>query len=284
MSTWWGNEDLFKLNYELEDLDIVGDHLFSIGVPWSSNEEFRKRVLAGGKSYNFGIKSIDYLLKKYGEEWNIGNNEQTELLNHAIQDLKMIIRTALDYLMHIPNKPDFPSLFFCGAALIRLQNTFKSALLCIKSDLNFECMAMSRMILEQLAWIFRIHKEEFDKNIQPNKCIKDLKKLIPFAGRLYNHLSEGVHISPKLMNQYIDKNLSIKMGDIKQSYKNMYLLLKLADIFCIVGEYIYANFNLIEEYKFVEYIEGEFKPRECRGTIKILKKYEILIKDQNELT
>lgn len=282
MISWWGHEELFKMNFEVEDLDLIGDHLFTLGVPWNASEEFKKKVMSAAKSYNLGIKSVDYTLKKYGQYWSFKPSIEKEL-NEAIQDLKRIIVNALDYLMEIPDKPDIPSLYFCGAALIRLQNTFKAALISIKSRLYFEGMSLERMILEQLAWIYKVHNMEDFFEVKPNKCIKDLKKMMPFVGRLYNYLSNGVHLSPKLFNEYIEKDLSIKMGDIKQSYLNLYILFLLADIFCIVGEYIYANTKLVTEYRYIECANGKLKPRDNRDTVDMIKKYQKFIKEENFL-
>lgn len=107
-----------------------------------------------------GIKSIDYTLEKYVSDNSFEIDKNQRLINDMVKDIKRVIVDSLDYLMSIPNKPDNPNLYFSGAALIRLQNTFKASLICIKSNLHFESLGMQRMILEQLAWIYKMHDHE----------------------------------------------------------------------------------------------------------------------------
>lgn len=59
--------------------------------------------------------------------------------------------------MSIEGKPDMPSLYAAGAALVRLQNTFQASVVTIKCGLHFEAAALERIIFEQLAWIFYIY-------------------------------------------------------------------------------------------------------------------------------
>lgn len=154
---------------------------------------------------------------------------------------------VIDHLEYIINneKPDNPSLFAAGAAYVRLQNTFKAYILCLRTGLHFETLAMGRIIVEQLASIYRIYN--YDGNffkVPPNKCIKNLKKLIPFAGRLYGLLSNKLHIEPESTLDYIkvgDHQLDIVLKDSRQTIQNAHLLLTIYDIFCIVGEYIYVD-------------------------------------------
>jgi len=65
-------DDKYTLDYpyELEDLELLGDHLFVIGVPYSIEPEFKRNVIGAAKSFFAGHKSIDYTIKQYGKYWN----------------------------------------------------------------------------------------------------------------------------------------------------------------------------------------------------------------------
>jgi hypothetical protein len=49
-----------RSSYALEDLELIGDPLFVIGVPANFPSRFKKYVFAAAKTYNLGNRSIDY--------------------------------------------------------------------------------------------------------------------------------------------------------------------------------------------------------------------------------
>lgn len=86
-------------------------------------------------------------------------------------------------------------------------------------------------------------------------------------------MSNGVHLSPNLVTEYVNKDLLIKMGDIKQSLLDGLILCKLADYFCVVGEYIYANFGLIDKCRYLMIENGVLKMKPDRESEKLFLKY-----------
>lgn len=46
-------DDKYTLDYpyELEDLELLGDHLFVVGVPYSIDPEFKRNVIGAAKSF-----------------------------------------------------------------------------------------------------------------------------------------------------------------------------------------------------------------------------------------
>lgn len=276
--SWWGNEELFRSRMEMEDLNLIGDHQFTIGVPSNANEDFKRKVFAAAKSYYLGIKSTDYTLKKYGDLWDFNESIEITIVNNMVKDIKSLIIDCLNYVMGIDNKPDVPNLYFSGAALIRLQNTFKATLLCIKSNLHFEAMGLQRMILEQLAWIYHVHNhEELFMDIESKRTISYLKDLLPRAGKLYGYFSEGIHLSPKLIVRYVEKDLTIKMGDIRHTAIDALYLCELADYYCIISEYIYAQYQLINDYKYLILEDDVLKVNPKRESKKLMEKYKDII-------
>jgi len=178
-------------------------------------------------------------------------------------------------------KPDIPSLFAAGAAYVRLQNTFKGAVLCLRTGLHFETLAMERIILEQLAWIYKVHNYEGDFfKVLPNECIRDLKRLIPLAGRLYGVLSDKLHIKPTSTLDYIwaeNNALRVVLRDHRQTIQNAYLLLRIYDMFCIVGEYIYAD--LLRDHRYLRKDHtGRYVPSEQRISLDLISKLRSILK------
>jgi len=43
-----------NLPFDLEDLQLIGDNVFAVGVPISMPEDFKVRVFAAAKSYIVG--------------------------------------------------------------------------------------------------------------------------------------------------------------------------------------------------------------------------------------
>ncbi|WP_151735194.1 hypothetical protein [Paenibacillus tengchongensis] len=282
MVAWWGDDEdnLFKMRYGFDDLELIGDHMFTIGVPSNSNETFRKYVFAAAKAYNLGIK-MDYTYKKYSSNWNLVNqDEDVILITSALNMIKETFIDNLDYIMSIKNKPDDFNLFMCSASLVRLQNTFKSASILIKSYMHFEAVSMLRIILEQLAWIFTVHNSiQICTDIKPTACIKNLKKIYPLIGNLYGELSTGVHMSSDSFTKFVrldDDDFSIHLTDIEEAKYDAFILIYLLDVFSVVGEFVYAN--LITEHRFIQKVGDLFELKEDRMTKLLLDKYIKLLR------
>lgn len=276
MATWWGKNDISTRYIDLDDIKLIGSPWLTVGVPYNSSESFMKNVYSGACASSLGLSSIDYAYKKYVNGQNLGEDSDdfdikllkvTSSLKHGVIDV-------LEYLMSI-KKPDVPSLFAAGAAYVRLQNTFKGAVLCLRTGLYFETLAMERIILEQLAWIYKVHNYNGDYfKILPNKCISSLKSLIPSVGITYGVLSNKLHIEPLSTLDYIsieNNELNVVLSDIRQTIKNARLLLKIYDMFCIVGEFIYAD--LLKDYKYIKKDHnGEYVPYENRISLDFINK------------
>lgn len=61
------NEILY-VGSSFEMTEFIGDDLL-IGVPFDAPQEFKKRIWAAARSYQFGNKSTDYFLRTYGKYW-----------------------------------------------------------------------------------------------------------------------------------------------------------------------------------------------------------------------
>lgn len=245
-----GIDEFFSLPSEhaLEDFEVFGDHKIAIAVPPGSPPELKRRILAAAKSYHLGVQSIDYFLKKYGPYWNLETelSRRQEVFRGMLGDVINQIRQTREWMDEIEDKPDKVGLFAAGAALIRLETSFKAAKALIKRGYNFETLGVCRLILEQIAWAYNIHEleDEMVFKIRPTKSVAKLKNLLPNVGDLYGLLSNEAHISPHLTPRYIkfeEPCPQVVLATTEEGVSSAFILLLLADAFSIVAEYIYRE-------------------------------------------
>jgi hypothetical protein len=289
MSKLWGSDDFLSIPYGMEDFEVIGDPIFALGVPSRMSPTFKKYVFAAAKAYYLGNR-IDYVLKRYGDDWNFSNtlDKEKKLVLDIIIKIKEHISSALRFVRSIKNKPDKPQLYIAGAALFRLQSTFRATMITIRQGLHFESAGLERLILEQLAWIYIIHNLDVGRDelfkIQPSKCITGFKRIFPYAGELYGLLSESGHIMPHTILRYIDGDLTIHVASSKYAKYDAYHLLLLCDMYVVLSEFIYAD--LLKKFRHISRkSKGEFYPKRNRPMIKTLSRYDSLIiveDDENE--
>jgi hypothetical protein len=238
----------FTPDYYLEDFEIIGDDKIAVAVPSDSPPELKRYILAAAKAYWLRFKSVDYVLKRYGPSWNFETrvDKEQKLCKDMLQHVKRKVRETLEFMDKIESKPDRVGLFAAGAALIRLQTSFRAASFLIKRGYNFEALSVCRLILEQIAWAYNIHQLEDERvfEIRPTDSIAKLRNLLPEAGRLYGILSEEAHISPYLAPGYVRfkaDGQEIVLTTSEDSISRAFILLLLADAFSIVSEYIYRD-------------------------------------------
>jgi len=103
-------------------------------------------------------------------------------------------------------RPDRLGLFASEVALVRLRTSFRATAHVLRERYTFEAAALSRLILEQIAWAYAVHsltgKAVF--RVSPTKVIGQLKEVFPQAGQLYGLLSTYAHIDPDITNEYVD--------------------------------------------------------------------------------
>ena len=276
-NSWFGSSRLF----ETEDLHIIGDHMFSIGVPVEMPDEFKLKVFAAAKSYMLGINSVDYILRRYGGSWDFDSviDKDDVFVSKYCRMTREKANESIDYLLNIGSKPDMPNIFACSAAIMRLKNTFRGAIICIKNGMHFEAASLSRIIIEQLAWMSAIYcLDDFEqcRKLRPQSCITQLKKIIPEAGEIYGELSEWSHIHFEKKSSYVkieNNELAVYLYNFKMCLDNIILLIKLIDWLEIVGEYIYDDLVVDARSTALNY-DGKreiMKDRKMLNLIRIIK-------------
>lgn len=118
-----------------------------------------------------------------------------------------------------------------------------------------EANAMSRLMLEQIAWAFAAQvMDDVDriKDLKPTKAIGLLKKKVGIVGNLYGLLSEYVHLPLKGHYQFINLSSGKSATTIQfgaHAYAFGAVLVRLADYWACVYEYTQArHFGELENW------------------------------------
>jgi hypothetical protein len=232
------------------DFELIGDRLFSVGVPVDSPLEFKKMVFAAGKTYVLGNKSIDRVLKQYGKHWLSGSYQEHAVLFQEIAEfVRRAIENETERFRSIPNKADHHGLFMSGCALFRLKTSFSTARFLLRQHYWIELACIEKLIFEQICWSYNVRHLEGSKlyAASPTSAVKAFKTLYPDAGIIYGLLNDIAHISPRRSKDYLDlsdaRDPGVFMASAKQTAKCAYLLLFLVDMFQVCSEYVYRDYH-----------------------------------------
>lgn len=196
---------LMTKSRDLDDYDILSIQSLSAAVPHKTTESFRHFIWAAMATYAFGNKSIDHVMKQYDSIWQryktgiFEKNPRILLLREMVEKVE-----ALANRLENTDVGDSLNRICAKASLIRLEASFKSAYGLIRKEYLFESSAVIRLILEQLGWAYTVSSSDQTEisNINPTKCISNLKNIFPDAGKLYGELSEWAHIDPSFVSDY----------------------------------------------------------------------------------
>jgi len=121
--------------YDLDELEIIYDPVFTLGVPHNAPSEFKKYVVAAAKAYYLGHRSIDYTLKRHGSYWSL-SSEPSRMEKRFWRFSRFIKEHLADNkarINSISNKPDRVGLVVAGGVILRLTSKLPS--------INFEQFA-----------------------------------------------------------------------------------------------------------------------------------------------
>ncbi len=229
----------------LEDLDIIDVSGIRLGIPSDANRELREGILAAAIAYFGGYASIDYVRRTFSAEWNLGtsDNAEEDPVRSTIKHLRPIVRRVYARLLNVPESEP---LGMIGAQfhLLRLSASLDSVGLLCNLGYAFEAASIGRMVLEQTAWSLAVHQLDAEraKRLKPSKAVPLLKPLAPDSGRLYGNLSLFVHLDPGFFHQFVslkDEKPAITLQSKQLSAGLLPLVLRVADIYCVVVEFIF---------------------------------------------
>jgi len=274
-------DDIFKPNFTYNDfifstdLEIIGDHIFSVAVPSEYPVELKKYIMTAIKSFTSG-NTLNYTYNRYSESWDFNKQNTNELVdfnNKVISEITIIYKNIIEKREKIDNLKDIFGLVAAGAALLRLESSFKLSCCLLKLGYHFDGIALVKLILEQISWSYSVFKIEDQTlyKIQPSKTLTKLNSLIPWAGKLYGELNKIAHIHTSQINKIVNfdaKKISVYLSNVKHSISSSFLLFHVLDAYGIVMEYIYKDY--ISERDF---LNKDLSIKKNRKTYKLIIKY-----------
>lgn len=248
-----------KAELAAADRHILEDHVsvgFGIGmvyIPRDAPSDLIRYVRAAIVAYNLGT-TFDHALDHFLSE----DCSDVSAIHLAFQEMYYAGMEHIDNTQQRMNPQVEASAgeVFSDAALSRAKNTYYVAALLYREGHMIEAHAMSRLMLEQIAWSFSVckkrNREEAEKE-SPTKAIGKLKKKIGPVGKLYGMLSQYVHLPLKGHDEFIDLShgeSSVLMQFGAHSYYFGQILAYLADYWADVYEYTQArHFEQLENWK-----------------------------------
>lgn len=236
--------EVLRVTREFDELELISIAMLGVAVPFDAPREFKARVLAAAGSYLFGNKSVDYQLRRYNDYYDYERPSPEErVMFDALIASKRHVSEFINTLSKFPNVSVNSGRFAAEACLLRLQASFKSAILLVRQGFTFEASAICRLILEQLAWAYAVHEIEDHSffELEPNRCITNLKNLLPTSGRFYGSLSKLAHLHPNNTPEYIEFEGSqafVLLSISHLRWSVVFDILNLADWFQLVGEFV----------------------------------------------
>ncbi|MCB9151220.1 MAG: hypothetical protein H6641_20870 [Caldilineaceae bacterium] len=276
------HEQALRVRALLEDFELIYVLGYSALIPKGElYSDLRSNVQAAVLATGLGLTSVDYVRKTYLKGERKADSEYKEDLlrekyNRAYQDAKNYIYNMTTKL--VTEGRDEPTVGVFGASLVleKLSSSFFSAHLLYKLGQKHEAHAVSRMILEQLAWAYAAHGTDdmnIIKRLKPTKCIHELRQLDSRYGKLYGYLSKKVHLDHS--NHYdifeTEHGKNIVIHARPDFFEYGLTILTLADLFGIVWEISQANF--LDKYEAITFSNGVPIVNEGREFLKLIERY-----------
>ncbi|MGK7959692.1 hypothetical protein [Crocosphaera sp.] len=230
----------------LENFDVISTYTDMAIVPAGElDNELIENVKTAVAATSLDLTSLDYTRKAYIEDMKSLKEVEKSLNKEYIKAYffaKNHIHEARKRL--ITSDRDLPSSGVFGASVVleRLESTLFSAHLLYQLGNVYEGHAVSRVMLEQIAWAYEaslLNDLEAISKIKPNQAISKLKKFLPKVGKLYGYLSKHTHIDYHRHHEFIKVKNNQNTVLLAQNRLDecAMVLLHLADIFVAVWEF-----------------------------------------------
>lgn len=266
-------------------------------VPDTFTFEQEKYVKAALRTLFYGNTSVDNILKssyfkdhveillehKRGYE-NSELKEYDDLRNTFFQFQEKIYLKYKQVLGNINFEGKNTAYSHCGIIYKKLDSNFSALRMLIKYDYIYECYAIIRQIIEQIAFAYDTQfRNEIEDFQSPTKSISKLKEFYPSIGIVYGELSSKTHIDSSQFPNHFYVNLKNKedVGVILRSREKTLLIchraLIMLDLYACVFEHIF--YNDIENFSCIKNNKTLLKKRETRNYINVFgKNYSRLMK------
>jgi hypothetical protein len=186
-----------------------GEFDFSFpNAPWpiamdsTTPSELKKRIVGAFTSYSLQLKSVDYCLKNYlpGVHFPEGDPDRLDrrvriFIDLSVSQLSNYVGNVASYCSTSKSHSTI-GRFLSTWTLSRAGFSLEIAAYASQRGALFEAVAIMRMLLEQVAWAYKVDGVCHD--IKPDEyiaslAIRDLKKINNASGKLYGWMSKHVH-------------------------------------------------------------------------------------------
>lgn len=242
-------------NGDLDEMELIGNRIFTVGVAADADPEFKAYILAAGSTYARGNRSVDNTLRKHCTKWVEQFELQAQADTRSLVGLRRAVLRFVSPRCEVISNLDLgdsPSAGLIAAAnvLIRLDSTFRAASHLVQLGFAFESEAVIRLGFEQVAWCIAVrHLTESEDVAKVNGTghVTKLKSIFPGAGPIYGRLSELAHVAPATHTRFMiggDDGMMIRIKAPMAATESMRLLLVLMDAFLVVGEECFEHVGM----------------------------------------
>ena len=253
-SPWDGSRNILGPS-DLDEMEVLSSHLFSVGVPVRADPEFKAFVFAAAAAHSLGNRTVDSHLRRkrdaliesfaappatrrgrlaalLGDVRECAEHRIAQLSNACLEDAAVGLRTAAN-------------------TLIRLESTFRAASQLIRLGFAFEAEAVIRLGFEQVAWAQAIADATSPEDIQATpvkRTVQRLQSFLPDAGRIYNRLSDLAHMAPSTHARFLGadraQRTTIGIQLPEATLESIEHLIVLLDVLLQVSDLRFAAFGL----------------------------------------
>jgi hypothetical protein len=184
--------------FQLRDFDILLNQSWPVGVDSNYPSELRVRLTAASLSHQMGNNSVDHVVKRYLSDLTYDVTPHDRLDKRIAAGLKQQLIQLDETLVELAPEASVLGQMVSKWALMRVPFSFDFAITCAQRGALFECLAIVRMILEQVAWSFDVrHLDDFDDitSREATQSIRVIRSIHPAAGLFYGWLSDHAHWS-----------------------------------------------------------------------------------------
>jgi hypothetical protein len=268
--------DTDRLLVNFEPIAFAGK--VSALVAADAPNELKDRVLAAITSYEIGNKGIDHVYKTYFASKRRPRREPIGEIQAETH------RAALDRIertfAQLDSERAEPTLGEFGAALVleRLRTSFFSAHVLYRLGRLIEAHAVSRFILEQIAWAYgarHCDDEKSLKAVSATKSVTLLKTLIPGMGKLYGSLTRYAHLGFSEHDDFVwtrkSGRAALVISNQREAVVEELVLLGLADACAIVYEI--SQHRFMKKSTSVRRAGDAWIPRPNRPFIRVMRSF-----------
>jgi hypothetical protein len=179
-----------------DDITTYGAGTVLYSRRWNSTP-LPRNLQAAMAATGLGIKSLDHTRRTYiPDDTQIESEPAVDAYIAAYLAARDYMRETRSALHTTERSRDHMGTFAASIALQRLESGFRAAHLLYRLGLNVEGDAVSRQILEQIAWaLVAAGKDDLEAidGVSATKAVNDVKRQLPGLGRLYGLLNNTTH-------------------------------------------------------------------------------------------